>query len=49
MDRTDTREDFVIQLEDVHKIYQMGEQQVNALAGVSTSLPFLLGTREEVI
>ena len=37
MDRTDTSEDFVIQLEDVHKIYQMGEQQVNALAGVSTS------------
>jgi putative ABC transport system ATP-binding protein len=29
--------DFVIQLEDVHKIYRMGEQQVNALAGVSMS------------
>ena len=29
--------DLVIELEDVHKIYEMGEQQVNALAGVSTS------------
>lgn len=37
IDRTDTNADLVIQLEDVHKIYQMGEQQVNALAGVSTS------------
>jgi len=37
IDRTDTKEDLVIQLEDVHKIYQMGEQQVNALAGVSIS------------
>ncbi len=27
----------VIRLEDVHKIYQMGEQQVNALAGVNVS------------
>jgi len=36
-DRTDTKEDLVIQLEDVHKIYQMGTEQVNALAGVSTS------------
>jgi len=37
VDQTGTSEDLVIQLEDVHKIYQMGEQQVNALAGVSTS------------
>jgi len=37
IDRTDTKKDLVIELEDVHKIYQMGEQQVNALAGVSTS------------
>lgn len=32
-----TNADLVIQLEDVHKIYMMGDQQVNALAGVSTS------------
>ncbi|MHC4353629.1 MAG: ATP-binding cassette domain-containing protein, partial [Planctomycetota bacterium] len=28
---------MVVQLENVHKVYQMGEQQVNALAGVSVS------------
>lgn len=37
IDRTDTKKDLVIELEDVHKIYQMGTEQVNALAGVSTS------------
>ena len=37
IDQAGTNDDLVIQLEDVHKIYQMGEQQVNALAGVSVS------------
>lgn len=37
IEQTGTNGDLVVQLEDVHKIYQMGEQQVNALAGVSTS------------
>ncbi len=31
-------DDLVIELEDVHKVYQMGEQQVNALAGISMSI-----------
>ncbi len=34
---TGTNDDFVIQFEDVHKTYQMGEEQVHALAGVSLS------------
>ncbi len=37
-----TNDDLVIQLEDVYKVYQMGEQHVNALAGVSVS--FSVGT-----
>ena len=37
IEQTGKNDDWVIQLEDVHKIYQMGEQQVNALAGVSVS------------
>ena len=37
IEQTGKKDDWVIQLEDVHKIYQMGEQQVNALAGVSVS------------
>lgn len=36
--QTATTNDLVIQLEDVHKIYQMGEQQVNALVGISVSI-----------
>ncbi|MBC8218294.1 MAG: ATP-binding cassette domain-containing protein, partial [Planctomycetes bacterium] len=28
---------MVIQFEDVHKVYQMGEEQVHALAGVTLS------------
>lgn len=39
IEQAGTNNDLVIQLEDVYKIYQMGEQQVNALAGVSTSFP----------
>ncbi len=34
-DRSSQHRDSVIRLEDAHKIYQMGQQQVNALAGVS--------------
>jgi putative ABC transport system ATP-binding protein len=30
-------DDLVIELEDVYKVYRMGQQQVNALAGVSVS------------
>ncbi len=37
IEQTTTENDLVIQLEDVYKIYQMGQQQVRALAGVSTS------------
>ena len=37
IEQTGTIQDLVIELDDVHKIYRMGEQQVNALAGVSTS------------
>lgn len=37
IEQTGTKEDLVIQFEDVHKVYQMGEEQVNALAGVSLS------------
>ena len=37
IEQTATNDDMVIQLEDVHKVYQMGEQHVNALAGVSLS------------
>ena len=33
----DSQPETIIQLEDVRKIYQMGQQQVNALAGVSVS------------
>jgi putative ABC transport system ATP-binding protein len=36
--QTDTNDDLVIKLEDVYKVYQMGEQHVNALAGVSVSI-----------
>lgn len=42
IEQTEKNDDLVIRLEDVHKIYQMGEQQVNALAGVSVS--FTLGS-----
>ena len=38
IEQTGTNDDLVIQFEDVHKVYQMGEQQVNALAGVSVSI-----------
>lgn len=37
IEQTGTKRDLVIQFEDVHKVYQMGEEQVNALAGVSLS------------
>ena len=37
IEQTGTNDDFVIQFEDVHKIYQMGEEQVHALAGISLS------------
>jgi len=37
IEQTGTIDDLVIQLEDVHKVYLMGEQQVNALAGISVS------------
>lgn len=37
IENTMPSKDLVIQLDDVHKIYQMGKQQVNALAGVSTT------------
>ena len=33
----DNPSEIIIQLENVHKIYQMGTQQVNALDGVSIS------------
>ncbi len=42
VEQTGTNDDLVIQLEDVYKVYQMGEQHVNALAGVSVS--FSAGT-----
>ena len=38
IEQTGTNDDLVIQFEDVHKVYQMGEQQVNALAGISVSI-----------
>ena len=38
VEQTGTNDDLVIQLEDVYKVYQMGEQHVNALAGVSVSI-----------
>jgi putative ABC transport system ATP-binding protein len=38
IEQTGTKDDLVIQFEDVHKVYQMGEQQVNALAGISVSI-----------
>lgn len=41
IEQTGTSNDVVIRLEDVYKIYKMGEQEVKALAGVSTS--FLVG------
>lgn len=34
-DRSTDHGDTIVQLEDAYKIYQMGQQQVNALAGVS--------------
>ena len=37
IEQTGTKRDLVIQFEDVHKVYQMGEERVNALAGVSLS------------
>ena len=37
IEQTGTNDDFVIQFEDVHKVYQMGEEQVHALAGVTLS------------
>ena len=37
IEQTGKNDDWVIQLEDVHKIYRMGEQHVNALAGISVS------------
>ena len=37
VEQTGTNDDLVIQLEDVYKVYQMGEQHVNALAGVNVS------------
>ncbi len=37
IEQTGTNDDVVIQFEDVHKVYQMGEEQVNALAGISLS------------
>ena len=42
VEQTGTNDDLVIQLEDVYKVYQMGEQHVNALAGISVS--FSAGT-----
>jgi len=38
IEQAGTKDDLVIQFEDVHKVYQMGEQQVNALAGISVSI-----------
>ncbi len=38
IEQTGTNDDLVIQLEDVHKVYQMGEEQVNALAGITVSI-----------
>ncbi len=38
IEQTGTNDDLVIQLEDVYKVYQMGEQHVNALAGISVSI-----------
>lgn len=35
---SDNPAEYLIHLEDVHKIYQMGSEQVHALAGVSLSL-----------
>jgi putative ABC transport system ATP-binding protein len=37
IEQTGTNDDMVIQFEDVHKVYQMGEEQVNALAGITLS------------
>jgi putative ABC transport system ATP-binding protein len=37
IEQTGTNDDLLIQLEDVYKVYQMGEQHVNALAGVNVS------------
>ncbi len=37
IEQTGTNDDVVIQFEDVHKVYQMGEEQVNALAGINLS------------
>jgi putative ABC transport system ATP-binding protein len=37
IEQTGKNDDVVIQFEDVHKVYQMGEEQVNALAGISLS------------
>jgi len=37
IEQTGTNNDVVIQFEDVHKVYQMGEEQVHALAGVTLS------------
>ena len=37
IEQAGTNNDLLIQLEDVHKIYQMGQVQVNALAGISIS------------
>ena len=34
-DPSSSSHDHIVRLEDAHKIYQMGQQQVNALAGVS--------------
>lgn len=38
IEQTGTNDDLVIELDNVHKVYQMGEQEVNALAGVSVSI-----------
>jgi len=38
IEQTGTKDDIVIQFENVHKVYQMGEEQVNALAGISVSV-----------
>ena len=37
IEQAGTKDDVVIQFEDVHKVYQMGEEQVNALAGINLS------------
>lgn len=37
IEQAGTKDDMVIQFEDVHKVYQMGEEQVHALAGVTLS------------